>query len=59
MKLTDLERKRLKKLQDAANEYQEARVAVNIEGHRVANMGTKVYADFEKFWAPIRARESK
>lgn len=59
MKLTDLEKRRLKKLQDAANEYQVARAAVNIEGARVARMGNKVYADFEKFWAPIRKRESK
>lgn len=58
MKLTDFEKRRLKKLQDASNEYQEAREAQAIEGSRVAKMGNKVYADFEKFWAPIRKRES-
>lgn len=59
MNLTDLQKRRLKKLQDAANEYQEAREAHGIEGVRIARMGNKVYADFEKFWAPIRKRESK
>ena len=57
MNLTDFEKRRLKKLQDAANKYHEAREAHSIAGVRLAVMGNKVYADFEKFWMPIRKRE--
>lgn len=59
VRLTDFEKRRLKKMQEASNAYQEAREAHGIEGVRLARMGNKVYADFEKFWAPIRKRENE
>lgn len=59
MNLTDFERRRLKKLQDTANKYHEAREAHGVEGVRLARIANKLYGDFDKFWSPIRDRESK
>ena len=57
MKLTDLEKRRLKKLQEQANEFHERHEALKVEMHRITKLQNKVYTDFEKFWAPIRKRE--
>lgn len=59
MEMTDLEKRRLKKLQDAANTYQEMREAHGMAGVRLNKMHEKVYGDFEKFWAAIRKRNSE
>lgn len=58
MVLTELEKKRLNKLQEAANRYHEAREAHSVAGVRLARVADKVFSDFEKFWTPIRKRES-
>jgi hypothetical protein len=60
--LTDLERKRLNKLRKIADQYYEDYNAHMANGVRLARISSKLFGpqgDFERFWRPIRERESK
>lgn len=61
MNLTTAERKKLKTLRDEADQFYEDQNALKAEASRLNKIATKLFGPdgaFEKFWAPIRKRES-